>query len=61
MEHTLRDALAEVAVGFSTGLMYAPGSCVPFDELLRIVAKHDGIYNTRMRSYSWGLMAAING
>ena len=61
MERTLSDALAEGAVGFSTGLMYAHGSGVPFDELLRlcrIVAKHDGIYTTHMRSYSRGLLAA---
>src|SRR5207253_1821682 len=51
LEQTLSDALAEGAVGFSTGLMYAPGSGAPFDELLRlcrVVARHDRIYTTHM-------------
>ena len=53
LEQTLSDALTDGAAGFSTGLMYAPGSGAPFDELLRlcrVVAKHDRIYTTHTRS-----------
>jgi N-acyl-D-amino-acid deacylase len=63
LEQTLSDALAEGAAGLSTGLMYAPGSGAPFDELLRlcrVVARHDRIYTTHMRSYSWELLPAID-
>jgi dihydroorotase/N-acyl-D-amino-acid deacylase len=63
MEQTLSDALSEGAVGFSTGLMYAPGSGAPFEELVRlcrVVARHDRIYTTHMRSYSWDLLPAID-
>jgi dihydroorotase/N-acyl-D-amino-acid deacylase len=63
MEQTLSDALTQGATGFSTGLMYAPGSGAPFDELLRlcrVVARHGRIYTTHMRSYAGGLLQAID-
>jgi dihydroorotase/N-acyl-D-amino-acid deacylase len=63
MEQALSDALAEGAVGFSTGLMYAPGSSAPFDELVRlcrVVARHGKIYTTHMRDYGFRLLEAID-
>lgn len=63
MEGVLGDALDAGACGFSTGLMYAPGSGAPFDELermCRVVARHGRLYATHMRSYSFGLLDAID-
>jgi dihydroorotase/N-acyl-D-amino-acid deacylase len=62
MEGLLEDALSAGAIGFSTGLMYAPGSCAPPEELerlCRIVARRGAIYATHMRSYSRGLLDAL--
>ena len=58
----LDEALADGAIGFSTGLMYAPGSEAPFAELealCRIVARHGKLYATHMRSYSWELVESV--
>ncbi|MGH9626861.1 MAG: N-acyl-D-amino-acid deacylase family protein [Bryobacteraceae bacterium] len=62
MESLLDEALGAGAAGFSTGLMYAPGSSAPFDELARlcrVVARHGKIYTSHIRSYFSGLVAAI--
>jgi len=62
MESLLAEALSAGAVGFSTGLMYAPGSSAPTDELQRlcnVTAKHGGIYTSHIRSYFSGLVDAI--
>ncbi|MBS1854521.1 MAG: amidohydrolase family protein [Acidobacteria bacterium] len=62
IEGLLEDSLSAGAIGFSTGLMYAPGSCAPPEELerlCRIVARQGAIYATHMRSYSRGLLDAI--
>jgi dihydroorotase/N-acyl-D-amino-acid deacylase len=62
MEHLLDEALSAGAIGFSTGLMYAPGSCAPQQELerlCRVVARHGKVYATHMRSYSFGLEEAV--
>ncbi len=62
MVGTLTETLQDGAVGFSTGLMYAPGSSAPFEELLqlcRATAREDGIYCTHMRSYSWDLLESL--
>ena len=40
MEQSLAECLAGGAVGFSTGLMYAPGSTAPSDELVEIGRAH---------------------
>lgn len=58
----LDEALAQGAVGFSSGLMYAPGSGATKEELIalcRVVAKRERVYATHMRSYSEGLVAAV--
>lgn len=58
----LDEALAEGAAGFSTGLMYAPGSAAPFEELVRlceVTARRGALYTTHMRSYSGGLVESV--
>ncbi|MEZ5400141.1 MAG: amidohydrolase family protein [Bryobacteraceae bacterium] len=59
----LDEALASGAAGFSTGLMYAPGSAAPFEELVtlcRVTARRGGLYATHMRSYSFGLVESVD-
>lgn len=54
MESLLGEALDAGAAGFSTGLMYAPGSSAPPEELqrlCRVTARKGKIYTTHMRSY----------
>lgn len=63
MEAMLRDALQQGAVGFSTGLMYAPGSSAPDEELerlCRVVADEEKIYTTHMRDYGFHLIEAVD-
>jgi len=63
MEELLREALTQGAVGFSTGLMYAPGSSAGEDELTRlctVVAECGAIYTTHMRDYGFRLIEAID-
>ena len=62
MESLLAEALDAGATGFSTGLMYAPGSSAPSDELERlcmVVAKKNKIYTSHIRTYFAGLVAAV--
>ena len=61
MEKLLDESLAAGAAGFSTGLMYAPGSTAPFwelERLCRVVAKRDKVYATHMRDYFGGVLKA---
>jgi dihydroorotase/N-acyl-D-amino-acid deacylase len=63
MEGLLDDALSAGAVGFSTGLMYAPGSSAPaaeLERLCRVVSRRGKVYATHMRDYSGGLVAAVD-
>lgn len=63
MEGLLAEAFAQGAIGFSTGLMYAPGSSAPTGELVRlcrVVADHGKIYTTHMRDYGFRLLEAID-
>jgi dihydroorotase/N-acyl-D-amino-acid deacylase len=63
MERLLAEAFEQGAIGFSTGLMYAPGSGAPDDELLRlcrVVEQHGKIYCTHMRDYGFRLLEAID-
>jgi N-acyl-D-amino-acid deacylase len=63
MSNSLADAIAGGSIGFSTGLMYAPGSSAPFDELNQLcvtTARAGGIYCTHMRSYSWEVLESID-
>jgi N-acyl-D-amino-acid deacylase len=62
MSGLLEDSLAAGCCGFSTGLMYAPGSSADGAELehfCRIVARSGKLYATHMRSYSSGLVEAV--
>ena len=62
MEESLSECLQEGAVGFSTGLMYAPGSSAESSELerlCRVVARHNKVYATHMRSYFGDILASI--
>lgn len=62
MEAILDECLSAGACGFSTGLMYAPGSSAPLEELdalCRVVARHGKIYATHMRSYAAGLVDSV--
>jgi N-acyl-D-amino-acid deacylase len=63
MEGFLREALQEGAAGLSTGLMYAPGSSAPTDELerlCRVVAQENKIYCSHIRDYSFHLEEAVD-
>ena len=63
MRKTLEQALDEGAIGLSSGLIYPPGSAVPREEIIelaKVVAKHDGLYTTHMRSESDRLIEAID-
>lgn len=58
----LDDAFDAGAAGFSTGLMYAPGSSAPFDELetlCGVVARKSKVYTSHIRSYFADLVPAI--
>lgn len=62
MSGLLEDALSSGCAGFSTGLMYAPGSCAApseLQQLCRIVERSGKLYATHMRSYSGGLLDAV--
>jgi N-acyl-D-amino-acid deacylase len=62
MASLLDEALQEGATGFSSGLMYAPGSGASPQELTmlcRVVARRGAVYTTHMRSYSAGLVEAV--
>ncbi|MGI8991060.1 MAG: N-acyl-D-amino-acid deacylase family protein [Bryobacteraceae bacterium] len=62
MAGLLEDALDAGCPGFSTGLMYAPGSSAGTDELERligVVARKGKLYATHMRNYSSGLVDAV--
>ncbi len=62
MSGLLDDALKQGAAGFSSGLMYAPGSGAGLEELTdlcRVVKRRNKVYATHMRSYSAGLVDAV--
>jgi dihydroorotase/N-acyl-D-amino-acid deacylase len=58
----LEDCLAEGACGLSSGLMYAPGSSAPVEELeqlCRVVARAGKIYTSHLRDYASRLPEAV--
>ncbi|GGF37855.1 N-acyl-D-amino-acid deacylase family protein [Echinicola rosea] len=65
MEEVVNKSMEEGAFGISTGLFYSPGSFANMSEVIalsKVVAKHNGIYDTHMRdegSYNIGLMNAV--
>ncbi len=61
MEGLLDEAFDAGATGFSTGLMYAPGSSAPtaeLERLCRLTAKRGKIYTSHIRTYFSGLVEA---
>ncbi len=63
MAELLDAALAEGGAGLSTGLVYAPAMFAEQEEIIalaRVVARHDGIYATHMRSEGTRLLEAID-
>ena len=63
MCRALEQALDEGGCGMSTGLIYPPASAVPQEEvvaLAKVVAQHEGIYTSHMRSEGKMLLEAID-
>lgn len=63
MESLLEEAFAAGAAGFSTGLMYAPGSSAPtaeLERLCRVTARAGKIYTSHIRSYFSKLVDAVD-
>jgi N-acyl-D-amino-acid deacylase len=63
MESIVEDAMKNGAVGFSTGLIYIPGTYSTTDEVLRLAkaaAKYKGVYASHMRDEADSIVEAIN-
>ncbi|HRI21506.1 MAG TPA: amidohydrolase family protein, partial [Panacibacter sp.] len=62
METLVDKAMQDGAVGFSTGLIYTPGSYAKTGEIIalaKIAAKYNGVYTTHMRNESDSVTYAI--
>jgi N-acyl-D-amino-acid deacylase len=63
MENLVEDAMKNGAVGFSTGLIYIPGTYSTTDEVLRlakVAARYKGVYASHMRDEGDSIVQAIN-
>jgi N-acyl-D-aspartate/D-glutamate deacylase len=63
MVSLISQAMAEGAVGFSTGLEYPPGSAADTRELIDLVkpvAEHGGLYATHLRNRDLKYLEAVN-
>ncbi len=63
MEALTEQAMKDGAVGFSTGLIYIPGTYSKTDEIIRlakVAAKYNGIYASHMRSEGDSVTQAID-
>jgi N-acyl-D-amino-acid deacylase len=63
MEAIVEQAMREGAVGFSTGLIYIPGTYSKTPEVIglaRAAAKHNGVYASHMRNEETRVYDAIN-
>jgi N-acyl-D-amino-acid deacylase len=63
MESIVEDAMKNGAIGFSTGLIYIPGTYSTTDEVLRLAktaAKYKGVYASHMRDEGDKIVEAIN-
>jgi len=63
MKKLAAQGMADGAVGFSTGLTYAPGCYSNTKELIeicKVIAQHGGIYVTHLRDYRAGLFEALD-
>ena len=62
MEALVAKAMADGAVGFSTGLQYVPGTYADTDEIValaKVAAKSGGVYASHMRNEGTELEAAV--
>jgi N-acyl-D-amino-acid deacylase len=63
MEGLVEEAMKNGAVGFSTGLIYIPGTYSSTDEILRlakVAARYKGVYASHMRDEGDSIVQAIN-
>lgn len=63
MESIVEDAMKNGAVGFSTGLIYIPGTYSKTNEVVRLAAvasKYNGVYASHMRNEGDSIVNAIN-
>jgi N-acyl-D-amino-acid deacylase len=63
MEELVRDAMKAGAVGFSTGLIYIPGTYSKTEEVVRlakVAADYKGVYTSHMRNEGDSVVQAIN-
>jgi len=63
MEAIVEQAMEDGAVGFSTGLIYIPGTYSSTDEVVRlakVAAKYKGVYASHMRDEGDSVVPAIN-
>ena len=63
MQKLLEESLDQGGRGLSSGLIYTPGLFAPEEEILtlaQVVARHEGIYTSHMRSESSHLLEAID-
>src|SRR4051794_36706332 len=62
MKTLVAQAMREGAVGFSTGLIYIPGTYANTDEIValaKVAAQYNGVYTTHMRNESDSVTEAI--
>ena len=62
MKALVKEAMDQGASGFSTGLIYVPGSFSETEEvieLVKVIAPYDGIYHTHIRNEAQDLILAI--
>ncbi len=63
METLVEQGMKDGAVGFSTGLIYVPGTYCSTDEVVQLAkasAKYNGIYASHIRNEESGVLDAIN-
>jgi len=63
MKEIVDKAMRDGAVGFSTGLIYVPGTYTKTPEIVelaKVAAKYDGVYATHMRDEGDSVIFAIN-
>src|SRR4029078_3986371 len=63
MESLVEEGMKNGAVGFSTGLIYIPGTYSTTDEVLRlakVAARYKGVYASHMRDEGDSVVQAIN-
>ena len=63
MKSLIRQAMQDGAVGFSTGLIYRPGTFskpAEIVELAKVIAPFDGIYTSHMRHEDWRIDSALD-